>query len=238
MRGGGPLHQTGDGRLFGVYYAIVTQNKDDQNMARCKVRFPWLDQGDTDQSWWALCSTPMAGTEFGWYTLPDVGDVVAVMFIAGDISRPVILGGVWSKTDVPPEKNEGENEFRGYRSRTGCRFILDDSDQKKIVLADKTDGNAVVVGSFQKGGSGAQARAGEGGTAINGGKTEGVSISSKEGKVEIYAKGKLKVEAKNVELDSKGGFDLSGGNTTLDGKIGMLNGGGSAKLEGATTKVG
>ena len=27
----------------------------------------------------------MEGNKFGWYTLPDIDDVVVVMFIAGDI---------------------------------------------------------------------------------------------------------------------------------------------------------
>jgi len=34
---------------------------------------------------------------------------------------------------------DGKNEFRGYKSRSGHRFLLDDSAKKKITLADKTD---------------------------------------------------------------------------------------------------
>ena len=46
---------------------------------------PWLDRGDVDQTHWAQLLTPMEGKKFGWYTLPDIDDVVVVMFIAGDI---------------------------------------------------------------------------------------------------------------------------------------------------------
>jgi hypothetical protein len=58
-----------------------------------------------------------------------------------------------------------------------------------------------------------------------------------EGKFSIAAKGKIKVEAQNVELIATEGLDLSGGNTSLEGKVGKVNGGGSAAIEGATTKV-
>ena len=50
-----------------------------------------------------------------------------------------MLGGVWSTPDFSPEPNEdGKNNFRGYRSRSGHRLILDDSGKIKVVFADKT----------------------------------------------------------------------------------------------------
>ena len=83
MRPGGPRTLSSDGTLVGVYYAVVVQNKDEEKkLGRVKVKLPWLDNGDTDQTQWAQLATPMAGAEFGWYTLPDVGDVVAVVFLA------------------------------------------------------------------------------------------------------------------------------------------------------------
>src|SRR5690349_1657445 len=118
MRAGGPAKDSLGNLYFGLHYAIVCQNKDPDNLNRIKVRFPWLDKGDTDQTHWAQLLTPMEGKKFGWYTVPDVDDVVVVMFIAGDPTQPVILGGVWSTKDVSPEPNEdGKNNFRGYRTR-------------------------------------------------------------------------------------------------------------------------
>src|SRR5687768_18363256 len=127
MRAGGPKRDAMDNVQFGLYYGIVTQNKDPDNLNRIKVRLPWLDGGDTDQSHWAQLIVPMNGNKFGWYTLPDIDDAVVVAFIEGDISQPIILGGIWSKADKSPEPNEdGANNFRGYRSRTGHRLIFDD----------------------------------------------------------------------------------------------------------------
>jgi len=49
--------------------------------------------------------TPMEGKSSAVH---DAGhrDVVVVMFIGGNIDQPVIIGGVWSKTDTSPEPNE------------------------------------------------------------------------------------------------------------------------------------
>jgi uncharacterized protein involved in type VI secretion and phage assembly len=239
MRAGGPRTPSGDMTLFGVYYGIVTQNKDPDAMCRVKIRLPWLDQGDVDQTQWALIATPMAGDKYGWYTIPDVGDVVAVMFLAGDIAHPVVLGGVWSKTDNPPEDNSAQkDEFRGYRSRAGSRVVFDDSSNGKVYFADKTDKNALVVGSFQKGSSGPNARHGDVPPAISGSPQGGVSIASMEGEINLTAKGKLKVDAQNIEITSKTNVDIkASGNANFEGAMVACNGSGGAKLEGSSTKI-
>ena len=92
MRAGGDRSWGSDPVLAGVYFAIVCQNKDDEKkLGRIKVRFPWLDHGDTDQAHWAQIATPMCGNKFGWWMIPDVDDVVAVMFVGGDIGTA--MGG-------------------------------------------------------------------------------------------------------------------------------------------------
>lgn len=217
MRAGGPRKDSLDSLQFGLHYGVVAANNDPEKLDRIKVKLPWLDKGDTDQTHWAQLVTPMEGQKFGWYTLPDIDDVVVVMFIGGDISQPVILGGVWSTKDTSPEPNEdGQNNFRGYRSRSGHRLILDDSKKTKVVFADKTAKNMVGIGNFAKEGAGPNICAvykppmsGE----------VGVSISSMEGTMEITCKdGALKVEAQNIKINAKTTIDIkAGGELSLDG---------------------
>ena len=218
MRAGGPKLDSLDSLSYGLHYGIVCQNKDPEKLDRVKVRLPWLDRGDTDQTYWAQLLTPMEGNQFGWYTLPDVDDVVVVMFIGGDASQPVIVGGVWSTVDSPPEPNsDGKNNFRGYRSRTGHRLILDDGDNVKVVVADKTGKNMLGLGKFAKGGEGPNVCAvykppmsGDG----------GVAFSSMEGTLELTCKdGALKVDAKqNIKINAKTTIDLkAGGDIKLEG---------------------
>jgi uncharacterized protein involved in type VI secretion and phage assembly len=207
-----------DNVQYGLHYAVVCQNKDPENLDRIKVRLPWLDGGDLDQTHWAQLLTPMEGKKFGWYTVPDVDDVVIVMFIAGDVSQPVIIGGVWSTPDFAPEPNEdGKNNFRGFRSRSGSRLILDDSNKVKVVFADKTGKNMVGVGNFAKDGVGPNVCAVYK-PPMSG--NQGVSISSIEGTLELTCKdGALSVEAgDSIKLNAKTTIAVkAGGDMTLEG---------------------
>jgi phage baseplate assembly protein gpV len=179
----------------------------------------------------------MAGKEFGWYTLPDVGDVVAVMFLSGNIQHPVVLGGVWSKTDLPPEDNaNGKDDFRGYRSRQGNRVILDDSSNSKVVLVDKTNKNVVAVGSFSKGGDGPNASEPP---KPGGAGSGGVSISAMDGGVKINCpKGKLTVKAPTIKLDGKTAIEIQGGEISLEGTAsGAISASGAGNFDGSKIKI-
>jgi len=218
VKAGGPRKESLDHLQFGLHYGVVVQNKDPDNLDRVKVRLPWLDQGDVDQTHWAQLLTPMEGKKFGWYTLPDIDDVVVVMFISGDTSQPVIVGGIWSKPDFSPEPNEdGKNNFRGYRSRSGHRLILDDTAKTKVVFADKTTKNMVGIGNFGKAGKGPNVCAVYK-PPMSG--TTGVAISTMEGKLELSCpSGKLLVQAdQNIKISSKTSIDIKAGTELkLDG---------------------
>jgi uncharacterized protein involved in type VI secretion and phage assembly len=215
MRAGGPRLDSLDLTQYGLHYAVVCQNNDPDKLGRVKVRLPWLDGGDTDQTTWAQLSTPMEGSKFGWHSLPDVDDVVVVAFIAGDSSQPVIVGGVWSTPDNSPEPNEdGKNNFRGFRSRTGHRLILDDGDNVKVVLADKTGKNVIGMGKFATGGAGPNVcavfkppMAGDSGLSFS--SMEGTfNITCKDGALKVTAQGAIKINAKTT-IDIKAGGNLS-----------------------------
>jgi len=210
MAAGGPRITALDAVQFGLHYGIVSQNKDPDNLDRVKVQLPWLDAGDTDQTHWAQLLTPMEGKKYGWYTLPDIGDIVVIVFVAGDISQPVVVGGIWSKVDTSPEPNEdGKNNFRGFRSRTGHRLVFDDSSGgTKVWFADKTTKLMVASGKFAKDGAGPNVCAvwkppmsGEG----------GISITSMEGKMEITAKTALTIKAQNIKINAKTSIDIKAG---------------------------
>jgi uncharacterized protein involved in type VI secretion and phage assembly len=221
MRAGGPRKDSADNTQFGVHYGIVCQNNDPDGLGRIKIRLPWLDGGDTDQMHWAQLVTPMEGHKFGWYTLPDVNDVVVIAFVAGDITQPVVLGGTWSTADSPPEPNEdGKNNFRGYRSRSGHRLILDDSSKAKLVIADKTGTNMLGLGEFAKDGDGPNACAVYK-PPMSGDK--GVALSSMEGTFEITCdKGKLSVTAQqDIKINAS--------------KTISFNAGSDLQIEGQTT---
>ena len=130
-------------RFYGVTIAMVTNIKDDDGLGRVKVKFPWLT--DDDESPWARVMTPMAGDDRGFYFLPEVDDEVLVAFEHGDMAFPYILGSLWNGKDKPPEKNDdGENNKRFIKSRSGHMIIFDDTeDKEKFIIQDKSGKNRV-----------------------------------------------------------------------------------------------
>ena len=131
----------------GVTIAIVTNNKDPENLGRIKVKFPWLSQDE--ESYWARILTPMAGNDRGMYFLPEVDDEVLVAFEQGDMNVPYILGALWNGKDKPPAKNDdGKNNQRMIKSRSGHQIILDDTKgEEQIIIQDKTGKNQIVIDS-------------------------------------------------------------------------------------------
>jgi uncharacterized protein involved in type VI secretion and phage assembly len=139
------ISQDPEARFYGVTIAVVTNIKDPDGVGRIKVKFPWLSTDD--ESPWARVLTPMAGDDRGFYFLPEVDDEVLVAFEHGDMAFPYILGGLWNGKDKPPEKNDdGENNKRLIKSRSGHKIILDDTeDKEKIIIEDKTGKNKIVI---------------------------------------------------------------------------------------------
>lgn len=129
----------------GIVIAIVTNNKDPENLGRVKVMYPWRDS--EDESDWARVMTFMAGSDRGGYFLPEVDDEVVVSFDGGDIEHPVILGSLWSTPKKSPDDNsDGENNRRIIKSRSGHIFRFDDKDgNEKIEVIDKTGNNSIVI---------------------------------------------------------------------------------------------
>jgi phage protein D len=113
----------------GVVIGIVTNNKDPEGLGRIKVRFPTLS--DDDESWWARVAAIGAGGTRGLNVLVEVNDEVLVAFEHGDVRRPIVLGGLWSKKNKPHEGGK-ETDTEGvasrvWRSRTGHTVSMHDS---------------------------------------------------------------------------------------------------------------
>jgi uncharacterized protein involved in type VI secretion and phage assembly len=125
----GPGGSTGGDRRgwTGLVVGIVTNNDDPEKLGRVRVQFPTLSADD--ESAWARLATPGGGAQRGLQWLPEVDDEVLVGFELDDHSRPVVLGGLWNRTDVPPDPGVaagGVVKQRLLVSRKDSRLILDD----------------------------------------------------------------------------------------------------------------
>jgi phage protein D/phage baseplate assembly protein gpV len=214
--GGGGGGSKNGSKNNSVVVGIVTNNQDSDQMGRVKVKFPWLADGV--ESNWARIASPMGGQERGMVFLPEVNDEVLVAFEQGDMNRPYVLGALWNGVDKPPEKNQdGQNNIRKIRSRSGHEIIFDDNEtarrekleihsnaghkillddssgQEKIEIKDKTGNNVIKVDSVQN----------------------AISIESTM---------KLNIKSQLIEVEAQGMMTLkAGGTLTIQGALVKIN---------------
>jgi uncharacterized protein involved in type VI secretion and phage assembly len=195
-------------RFYGVTIAEVTNNQDEAKLGRVKVKFPWLS--DTDESFWARILTPMAGGDRGVYFLPEVGDEVLVAFEHGNIEFPYILGALWNGKDKPPDTNDdGKNNKRMIKSRSGHTITLDDTDgEEKIEIVDKSKKNTVVVNTKEN--------------TITISADADITIQSSNGKLILSGKGIQLDSQANIEIKARQNMNIEAG-PQLNIKGNMVN---------------
>ena len=171
-------------RFYGVVVGVVTNNQDPDSMHRVKVRFPWLNN-DVESNW-ARVASPMAGPDRGVYYLPEVDDEVLVAFEHGRVDHPYVLGSLWNGKDDPPESNDnGENNHRTIKSRSGHIVRLNDAaGSETIEIIDKTGDNRIVINTAQN----------------------SITIEANSDITIKSATGKLTMEANGIELKSQAGI--------------------------------
>jgi uncharacterized protein involved in type VI secretion and phage assembly len=73
-----------------------------------------------------------------------VGDEVLVAFNDGDVHQPFIIGMLWNSKDKPPETNEdGKNNIRKIKSRSGHEIILGDEASKEKITVKTAKGQTI-----------------------------------------------------------------------------------------------
>jgi phage protein D/phage baseplate assembly protein gpV len=167
-------------RFYGVVVAEVQDNNELQEtppkvpIGRVKVSFPGLS--DTFTSGWAPCARPMGGKDMGFYALPEQGEQVLVAFEHGELSKPYVIGSLWTAKQAPPDKNaDGRNSKRIIKSRAGHCITFDDTlDIGQLEIKDRT------------------------GSAI--------TLNARNGSISIAAKGNLTIKASGtISLEAAGG---------------------------------
>ena len=198
-------HELG-GYVKGVAIALVTQNWDEENMCRVKVRYPWHEQ--PHDSYWARLAVPMAGNERGLVLIPEVGDEVLVAFEREDIRFPYILGALWNGKDKPPLANDdGNNDRRVLKSRKRHHLLFDDGTSGVVELAHEK-GRKVIFD--------------DGGIVVQDEYGNQIKIESDSGAMTLQANGKLNIRAPAITIEATGTLDLKA-NATLSVRGTLVN---------------
>jgi len=202
----------------GVVIGIVTNNKDPEGLGRIKVKFPTFS--DREESWWARVAAIGAGPERGFSVLYEINDEVLVAFEHGDLRRPIVLGGLWSKKKKP-HKGGQETDARGvevrtWRSRTGHTIALNDNVSPALSFVSITlaDGKTVLR---------------MGGDKVTLTSPTPITIESQQG-ITIKATQDLTIDALNITMKAKNAVSIEGTQLTAKGRA-------ATNVEGATTTV-
>ena len=208
---------TQNGEHKGVVSALVVDNVDPESFGRIKVQFNWLQEGE--QSFWARVATPMAGNEQGIYFLPEIDDEVLVVFEHGKIEYPVVIGSLWSGLNLPPQNNDdGENNIRQIRSRSGHSLSFDDSEGAEKMTLESSMLHKI---EFDDGAKTISIES-EGGNKIV------IDDNSQEILIEDSGGNHIKMEANSNKITVKSSGDL-----ILEGMNVTIKAGASLKLEGS-----
>ena len=179
------------GRFYGAYAALVVDLADPEGQGRVRIRLPWSpDPEEQNYEAWARVATLMAGNERGSWFVPDVDDEVLLVFEAGDVRRPYVVGALWNGQDSPPEQMDSasENQVKTLRSRSGIVVTLDDSPGAERLHLETPGGRRVTLDD-----SGSSIEVNDGGGNVIKLEPSGISIT---------AAAKVKVEASTVEVSA------------------------------------
>jgi type VI secretion system secreted protein VgrG len=87
---------------------------------RVKVQFYWDRQGKKNEnsSCWCRVSQIWAGKNWGWVTIPRIGQEVLVDFLEGDPDRPIIVGRVYNADQTVPYALPDNQTQSGIKTRS------------------------------------------------------------------------------------------------------------------------
>jgi type VI secretion system secreted protein VgrG len=111
-------------KVEGPQTAIVVGEKDNEitvsPYGQVRIQFHWDQEGkqNQDSSCWVRVAQVWAGTGFGAMFIPRIGQEVIVDFLEGNPDRPIIIGRVYNKDNMPPYTLPANKTQSGIKSRS------------------------------------------------------------------------------------------------------------------------
>ena len=108
----------------GPQTAVVVGKKGEEiwvdKHGRVIVQFHWDRAGrrDENSSCWVRVAQTWAGKNWGWMSIPRIGQEVVVDFLEGDPDRPLITGRVYNADQMPPYALPDNQTQSGVKSRS------------------------------------------------------------------------------------------------------------------------
>ena len=156
-----------------------------------------------------LQRAPVAVGRLGFSLLPEVGDLVLLAFVEGDVNAPVVIGALYDSDRQPPEAGPLETVYKPPGD--------EDSSIRRLHV-ELPSGSTLTLDDDQ--------------LQIEGGGTK--VVIRNDGDVTVTSAGKVTIEASgDITLDAGGNLQLSAQqNVTIKGLSSTLEGQADAKVKG------
>jgi phage baseplate assembly protein gpV len=130
-----------EGRYYGKYRGIVTDNSDPDDLGRLKAKVPRLL--NDEETGWALPAFIYGGIgEQGFFAVPDINAGVWIEFEGGDLSYPIWTGTWYSSGTIPESAKPAQKVLK---TQSGHKLILDD-DAGTLEITD-SNSNSITMDS-------------------------------------------------------------------------------------------
>jgi uncharacterized protein involved in type VI secretion and phage assembly len=153
-----------------------------------------------------LKQVPVATPRLGCVSVPEVGALVLLQFVGGDINAPIIVGSLYSDEDRPPVNAPGQQVIHlplGAEDGDAVHLEISSTDARKAVLKlgeglelTLVDDDPVVELSI------------DGGAAS-------LTIA-RDGAVTLESQGDLAIKANSIQLEAQGELKLKGATINLN----------------------
>jgi uncharacterized protein involved in type VI secretion and phage assembly len=186
-----------------AFLATVVNVLDPDSRNRVQVRIYNTDGvNDQDGPVWARVAVPFAGGKRGGFFIPDVGDEVVVVFLAGDPRFPIIVGSLWNGHDSAPETlgGAGDSVDRwAITGKAGTRIAIVEAASDQPTIKFSTPGGLTGTMTDNGGGSIEFTNSAQTSVKID---TSGVTINAPTGTVSITAASEVDVTAPTVSVSA------------------------------------
>ena len=128
------------------------------------------------------------------------------------MKRPYVIGALWNGIDTPPAEfsNDGKNNLRLIKSRSGHLIKLDDTDgSEKIEVIDKSGKNSIVIDTKQN----------------------TITITADKDILLKAPQGKISLDGKEIEIKSSAAAKVEAGSEM------NLKASGTMTVKGATVNI-
>src|SRR5215469_6518081 len=153
-----PPRRTARPQLVGAQTAVVVGPSGKEiwtdQYGRVKVQFHWDQKGrkDENSSCWIRVAQNWAGTGWGAFTLPRIGQEVVVSFLDGNPDRPLVTGCVYNGDNPVPyalPDEQTKTTLKSYSSQGGGGFneirFEDKKDSEQLFIQAQIDFSITVL---------------------------------------------------------------------------------------------